>query len=63
MQKYNALEYMKNKKGQCIIKNNKLNAINVNKKTIINVNQFYPSYFINSNENNLKNKYNKKSYY
>ena len=63
IQKYNALEYIKNKKGQCIIKNNKLNAINVNKKTIINVNQFYPSYFINNNENNLKNKYNKKSYY
>ena len=45
---------MKDKKEKCIIKNNKLKAINVNKKTIININQFYPSYFINENENILK---------
>ena len=37
--------------------NKKLKAINVNKKTIINVNQFYPSYIINNNnENTIKNK-------
>ena len=54
IEKNNGLEYMKDKKEKCIIKNNKLKAINVNKKTIININQFYPSYFINENENILK---------
>ena len=57
-------EYIKNKKAKFsfINNNNKLKPINVNKKTIINVNQFYPSYFINSNENFFKNKKNVTSY-
>ena len=50
-------EYTKKKIGKFSI-NNKLKPINVNKKTIINVNQFYPSYFINNNENFSKNKKN-----
>ena len=54
IEKNSGLEYMKDKKEKCIIKNNKLKAINVNKKTIININQFYPSYFIKENENILK---------
>ena len=51
------LEIYDNKKGRSLISNNnkKFKAINVNKKTIINVNQFYPSYYINHNQN-LKNK-------
>ena len=54
------LEIYDNKKGRSLISNNnkKFKAINVNKKTIINVNQFYPSYYINQNHNdkNFKNK-------
>ena len=45
------LEIYNNKKEKSLINDKKLKAINVNKKTIINVNQFYPSYYINNNEN------------
>ena len=55
-------EFIKKKKGKFSIDNNKLKAINVNKKTIINVNQFYPSYFINNNSNIFKNKNNMSSF-
>jgi hypothetical protein len=54
-------EYFKKKIGKYSF-NNKLKAINVNRRTIINVNQFYPSYFINNNENLIKNKNNITSY-
>jgi hypothetical protein len=54
-------EYFKKKIGKYSF-NNKLRAINVNRRTIINVNQFYPSYFINNNENLNKNKSNITSY-
>ena len=37
----------------------KINPINVNKKTIINFNQFYPSYYINNKKNLSNNKENK----
>ena len=56
------IELTKKKKGKYSIDNNKLKAINVNKKTIINVNQFYPSYFINNNSNIFKNKNNMTSF-
>ena len=56
------IEFTKKKKGKFSIDNNKLKAINVNKKTIINVNQFYPSYFINNNPNIFKNKNNMTSF-
>ena len=56
------IEFTKKKKGKYSIDNNKLKAINVNKKTIINVNQFYPSYFINNNPNIFKNKNNMTSF-
>ena len=43
--------------------NNKIKkAINVNRKTIINVNQFYPSYYINNTENFSKKRNNMTSY-
>ena len=54
-------EYFKKKIGKYSF-NNKIKAINVNRRTIINVNQFYPSYFINNNENFNKNKNNITSY-
>ena len=54
-------EFFKKKIGKFSF-NNKLKAINVNRRTIINVNQFYPSYFINNNENFNKNKNNITSY-
>ena len=54
-------EYIQKKIGKYSL-NNKLKAINVNRRTIINVNQFYPSYFINNNENLIKNKNNITSY-
>ena len=34
----------------------KKEGINNNKKTIINVNQYYPSYFINAQNQNFKEK-------
>ena len=58
---YNS-EYIKNEKEKYSLKNKQFKTINVNKKTIINVNQFYPSYFINNNENIVKNKNNITSY-
>jgi len=54
-------EYFKKKIGKYSF-NNQLKSINVNRRTIINVNQFYPSYFINNNENFNKNKNNITSY-
>ena len=54
-------EYFKKKIGKYSF-SNKIKAINVNRRTIINVNQFYPSYFINNNENFNKNKNNITSY-
>ena len=40
-------EYIKNKKEKSLIKDNDLKEVNNNRKIIINVNQFYPKFFIN----------------
>ena len=49
----NVTKRMINKNKKYLVKKEEKNS---NKKTIINVNQFYPSYFINAQEQSIKEK-------